>query len=221
MSVKYAQQIPLPLLYKSANAREDYFVSDCNKEAIKWIDAFPNWPCSMLLVLGPAASGKTHLANIFTSNIYQAKNLTYEDVHLMPKVFALEDIDAPNVSEEVLFHLFNDAIQQSKNILFTAKAMPFWHLNDLKTRMNTVPTVHIGLPDDTMMMSLIMKGLSERQLDIQSGVMDYILKHIERSFSAAFRFVELSQNLSLAQKHPITIPLSKQILEQMQQEYLL
>ena len=218
--MKYAKQIPLPLRYRAGNAREDYFVSDCNKEAIRWVDSFPNWPCQMLLVLGPLASGKTHLANIFTSNIYQAKDLRYDDVHLMPRVFAVEDIDEVGVSEEVLFHLYNDAVQQSKNILFTAKAMPFWHLNDLKTRMNTIPTVHIGLPDDMMMMSLILKGLSERQLDIQSGVMDYILRCIERSFSAAFRFVELSQSLSLAQQHPITIPLAKQVLDAMKQEYL-
>ena len=219
--MKYAKQMPLPLLYEQANTREDFFVADCNKDAVKWIDSFPNWPSSMLLILGPASSGKTHLAHIFTSNIYAAKRLNYEDVHLMPQKFAIEDIDEAGVDEEVLFHLYNDAIQQSKNILFTAKAMPFWHLNDLKTRMNTVPTVHIGLPDDAMMMSLILKGLSERQLDIQSGVMDYILTHIERSFSAAFRFVELAQDLSLAQQHPITVPLAKQVLEQMKQEYLL
>ena len=219
--MKYAKQMPLPLLYEQANTREDFFVADCNKDAVKWIDSFPNWPSSMLLILGPASSGKTHLAHIFTSNIYSAKRLNYEDVHLMPQKFAIEDIDEAGVDEEVLFHLYNDAIQQSKNILFTAKAMPFWHLNDLKTRMNTVPTVHIGLPDDAMMMSLILKGLSERQLDIQSGVMDYILTHIERSFSAAFRFVELAQDLSLAQQHPITVPLAKQVLEQMKQEYLL
>ncbi|MGN1091165.1 MAG: hypothetical protein ACI4RJ_01555 [Alphaproteobacteria bacterium] len=219
--MKYAKQMPLPLLYEQANTREDFFVADCNKDAVKWIDSFPNWPSSMLLILGPASSGKTHLAHIFTSNIYSAKRLNYEDVHLMPQKFAIEDIDEAGVDEEVLFHLYNDAIQQSKNILFTAKAMPFWRLNDLKTRMNTVPTVHIGLPDDAMMMSLILKGLSERQLDIQSGVMDYILTHIERSFSAAFRFVELAQDLSLAQQHPITVPLAKQVLEQMKQEYLL
>ena len=219
--MKYAKQMPLPLLYEQANTREDFFVADCNKDAVKWIDSFPNWPSSMLLILGPTSSGKTHLAHIFTSNIYSAKRLNYEDVHLMPQKFAIEDIDEAGVDEEVLFHLYNDAIQQSKNILFTAKAMPFWRLNDLKTRMNTVPTVHIGLPDDAMMMSLILKGLSERQLDIQSGVMDYILTHIERSFSAAFRFVELAQDLSLAQQHPITVPLAKQVLEQMKQEYLL
>lgn len=219
--MKYAKQIPLPLLYQKANTREDFFVCDCNKDAIRWIDSFPNWPSSMLLIFGPASSGKTHLANIFTSNIYSARNLTYDDIHLLPQKFAIEDIDDTGVNEEVLFHIYNDAIQQSKNILFTAKAMPFWHLNDLKTRMNTIPTVHIGLPDDMMMMSLILKGLSERQLDIHSDVMDYILKHIERSFAAAFRFVELAQNMSLAQKHPITVPLAKQVIEQMQQEYLL
>jgi len=219
--VKYAQQIPLPLLYKPANARTDFYVSDCNKDALKWIDSPDSWPCPMLLLLGPVASGKTHLAHIFTSNVYSARNLTYDDVHLMPLVFALEDIDLPGVSEEVLFHIFNECMQHGQKILFTAKAMPLWHLNDLKTRMNTVPTVHIGLPDDVMLMSLILKGLNERQLDIDSDVIDYILKHIERSFVAARRFVELSQSLSLAQKHPITIHLAKQVLEQMKQEYLL
>lgn len=219
--MKDVQQMPLPLLYHAGNARADFFVSECNKEAIDWIDSSANWPCPMLLLLGPASSGKTHLAHIFTANIYQANNLTYDDVHLMPDVFALEDIDAAGVNEELLFHIFNEAVARNKKVLFTAKAMPLWHLNDLKTRMNTIPCVHIGLPDDTVLMSLILKGLTERQLDIESDVMDYILKHIERSFVAAGRFTELAQSLSLAQKRPITIPFAKQVLEQMQQERLL
>ena len=45
--------------------RNDYFVSDTNKEVIKWIDAWPNWSDYGLVVTGPKRSGKSHLATVF------------------------------------------------------------------------------------------------------------------------------------------------------------
>ncbi len=219
--MRYAAQIPLPLSYRTAYAREDFLVADCNKDAVKWLDSYPNWPYPMLLILGPQASGKTHLSSVFTQNIFKAKDLTVENASFFPAVFALEDIDDRGVDEEALFHLYNETVRKGSFMLLTAKAMPLWHLPDLKTRMNTIPIVRIGMPDDTVIMSLILKGLAERQLDIESDVIDYILKHIERSFASVNRFIELAQSFSLAQRRAITVPLAKQVLEQMSREQLL
>ena len=43
-------------------AREDFVVADGNREALAWIDRWPDWPAPALALSGPAGSGKTHLA---------------------------------------------------------------------------------------------------------------------------------------------------------------
>ena len=214
------RQIPLPLSYRKAYNREDFWISPCNQSVLTWFDAYPNWPHHMLLILGAPASGKTHLASVFTKHIYRAKDLTSEDALFLPQACAVEDIDEVGVDETMLFHLYNYTAEKNKKVLLTARTMPFWKLPDLKTRMSTIPTVKIGLPDDTLIMSLILKGLAERQLDIESDVIDYVLKHIERSFLAVDQFIQTIQLLSLAEKRRITVPLAKEALALMQQEKL-
>jgi len=77
------------------------------------------------------------------------------------------------------------------------------------------------LPDDKTIMLLILKEITERQLDIESDVIDYVLKHIERSFEYVLSFVRTVQMLSLAQKRKITIPLAKEALNLISEEKLL
>ncbi len=209
------KQIPLPLSYRKAYDREDFLVAPCNQDAIVWLDAYPNWPHHMLLLLGAPACGKTHLASVFTQNMYRAKDLSFEDIPYLPEKCAVEDIDEVGVDETTLFHLYNYTAEKGKKVLLTARAMPVWKLPDLKTRMSTIPSVKIGKPDDMVIMSLILKGLAERQLDIESDVIDYVLKHIERSFYAIDQFITAVQHLSLAQKRRVTIPLAKEALSLM------
>ncbi|RMF01714.1 MAG: chromosomal replication initiator DnaA, partial [Alphaproteobacteria bacterium] len=44
---------------------EDFFVSDCNRDAIRLIDAWPEWTSRVQVLVGPAGSGKTHLAHVW------------------------------------------------------------------------------------------------------------------------------------------------------------
>ena len=56
-------QIPLDLPHAASLAREDLIVSPSNRLAVEAIDSWPDWRHSVLLVVGPPGSGKTHLAN--------------------------------------------------------------------------------------------------------------------------------------------------------------
>ena len=48
-------------------AREDFVVADGNREALAWIDRWPDWPAPALALSGPAGSGKTHLGRIWAA----------------------------------------------------------------------------------------------------------------------------------------------------------
>ena len=58
-------QLTLDLPHRAALGAEDFLVSDCNLAAVKLIDSWPAWQDRVQLLIGPPASGKTHLARVF------------------------------------------------------------------------------------------------------------------------------------------------------------
>ena len=56
------EQLRLALRQPPSFRRETFVVSACNREAAARIDAWPHWPGPVLALVGPAGSGKTHLA---------------------------------------------------------------------------------------------------------------------------------------------------------------
>src|SRR5438105_1802381 len=59
------RQIPLDLGSRVAVGREDFLVGPANESAVGWIDRWPAWPAPVLILNGPPASGKTHLAAVW------------------------------------------------------------------------------------------------------------------------------------------------------------
>lgn len=55
-------QLILDLPHRAALGAEDFLVSDCNLGAVRLIDSWPAWQDHVQLLIGPPASGKTHLA---------------------------------------------------------------------------------------------------------------------------------------------------------------
>ena len=60
-------QLALDFDHRPAFSGEDFLVAPPNVEAVRWLDAWPDWPAPALVVFGPAGSGKTHLAQVFQS----------------------------------------------------------------------------------------------------------------------------------------------------------
>jgi chromosomal replication initiation ATPase DnaA len=55
------------LLPPPTYAREDFVVAGGNREALAWIDQWPDWPAPALALSGPTGCGKTHLARIWAA----------------------------------------------------------------------------------------------------------------------------------------------------------
>ena len=55
--------LELPIL--ESRAEQDFFVSASNRQAVERIAAWPAWPGRVLALVGPASSGKSHLAAIW------------------------------------------------------------------------------------------------------------------------------------------------------------
>ena len=104
-------QLPLDLQFISTPGRDDFIVSSCNRLAASWIDRWPDWPGQyrVLNLVGPAASGKSHLAAIWSR---QADALTITELAdgtaPVDGNIVLDNLDAGDSwNEEALFHLVN------------------------------------------------------------------------------------------------------------------
>jgi len=60
-------QLALDFDHRPALGGDDFLVATPNAEAVRWLDAWPDWPGPALVIFGPAGSGKTHLAEVFRS----------------------------------------------------------------------------------------------------------------------------------------------------------
>ena len=62
-------QLTFNLTNKPALGRNNFIISSSNRDAITWIDSWPNWPgaSNSLNVYGPRSSGKSHLGAVWQS----------------------------------------------------------------------------------------------------------------------------------------------------------
>ena len=87
----------------------------------------------------------------------------------------VEDADRVAYDEKALFHLLNLAREKRLYVLITAESAPSrWGiaLPDLKSRLNAVPAVEIGAPDEALIRTVLLKHFTDRQLDIDPKVLD-------------------------------------------------
>jgi chromosomal replication initiation ATPase DnaA len=205
-------QLALDLPHRSALGAEDFLVSACNRSAVRLIDAWPDWPGRIQLLIGPAASGKTHLVRVWQARS-QAEALSPEHLELPGEAvqdgaaWVIEDADRAPVNEKKLFHVINFAAEKRLFLLLTARDAPIrWGvgLPDLLSRLNGLPSVQIGPPDDMLLKTVILKHFSDRQLDVEPKVLEFLALHVERSLEAAARAVDAVDREALASGRKIS-----------------
>ncbi len=207
------RQLTFSFSYRPAFGRRDFLVGACNEEAVAWIDKYPNWSESALLICGPTGCGKSHLASIFSQTQLSAKTLSLQrSLSETAQKIVVEDIDFL-MSEEALFCLYNKIIERKGALLMTARTLPFFKLKDLRSRLNAVPKVFISLPDEELLGAVFMKILYEKQVNVNPNVAEYAVTHLPRSFEAIGQLAEIIDVLSLSQRQKITTSLVRQALK--------
>lgn len=222
-------QLPLEFPHRPSLGREDFMVAGCNSEAVANIDLWPNWPYFAICIYGPEGCGKTHLANVFaqmvamhTNHPYRipfikANQLNKEMAHTLfeqsPQI-VIEDLHNLT-NQEAMFHLYNTYRDLGGNILFTSNQAPArinFTLPDLRSRMNIIPALEIKAPDDDLLMALLVKLFTDRQITPTPELLEYLLKNMYRSFSYTRKLVEEIDNISLAKKRAISINIAKEAI---------
>ena len=206
--------------YKQNFNYDDYFVSKSNFFAFQLIEKWPKWEKNILNIYGEKFSGKTHLVNIFLKK-YKGKKIDaneLDDDHL--KEFKLhENIildDFNNTKDERLLYTLFNLIDSDNKYLIINSFLPINEMNfkleDLKSRSKNCLFAKIDNPDDELMFAIILKNFSDRQIDIDKKLIDFIIKRIDRSYGKIYEFIYKIDELSLKKKKPIDFKTIKELL---------
>lgn len=208
----------------------DFMVTSCNETAFRAVCLWPEWQSFALSIYGPKSCGKSHLAQIWKDCVQRtlprpeqipvipAHGINMKNINKLANensFLIIEDIDA-EINEEAFFHLYNLFNIPKKYILFTS-LQPLSKLRlklpDLRSRLNIVPGAEILQPDDAMLTALIAKLFNDRQLAVSQEILEYILKHTERSFDFVSRLIAEIDDISLTYGRAVSVPIIKEALE--------
>ena len=198
----------------------DFYVSKSNYYAFQLIEKWPKWEKNILNICGEKYSGKTHLSNIFLNKNGGIKVEEKEINNEIFKKFKLyENIIIDNydnkVDEKLIYSIFNLADQDNKYLIINSinpiNKIDF-KLNDLKSRSKNCLFAQIENPDDELMFAIILKSFSDRQIQIDKKLIDFVTKRIDRSYGKIADFIYKVDELSLKKRKAIDLKTIKEIL---------
>jgi len=219
------QQLPLAFEHEPASGRDDLVVSDPVSAAAGIVDRWPDWPAPVVIIVGPAGSGKSHLAMVWQhrsgATALAAAGAEAGIVAAGQGPVLLEDADRQPLDETALFHVINQVRSAGTSLLITARSGPLnWGvaLPDLLSRLKAATVVEIGPPDDAALTQILFKLFADRQVVVDDKLVGYIVSRMERSLEAAQAIVETIDRLALARGARISRGLAGEALSQLRDE---
>jgi len=214
-------QLVFKFPFKTKYYEQDYYVSSNNFSAYRLIESWPDWPGKWVNIFGPKGCGKTHLSNILKKKInlvqiLDAKNIDNEIISKFEKLDCLIiDNYENNIDEKIFYSILNQSKQLDSyvvmNSIFPIGDIKF-ELKDLKSRAESFVNLGIELPTDDLLRVIISKSFSDKQIEINPKISEYIIKNIERSYEKVFKFIKEIDDLSLSSGKSININLIKKVL---------
>lgn len=221
------RQLAFDLPIDSRHGIEDFLIGPSNEAAYGLVEAWPDWPDSWLRLVGPEGAGKTHLAAIWAKRahawIVPAADVVDANVaHLVSGgALVVEDCDRGLRDEAALFHLMNAIKARGGHLLLTARTAPdAWGLRvpDLLSRLRLAPHATIEPPDDALLRALLVKLFIDRQLVVDTGLIEMLALRMERSCAAARELVDVIDKLSLERGRRVTRALANEALARLDPE---
>ncbi len=201
--------------------KNDFFISDSNYFAYELLMSWPKWEKKLINIFGGKSSGKTHLLEIFKQKNkavkFEAKNFSKDDLDNtnIEQNVILENL-GESFNENVIYTLVDLLEKQNKYLIITSKTsinLLNVKLPDLKSRFKNCLNAEIKKPDDLLVHALIIKNLSDRQIILDSKLIDFICKRITRSYDNISEFICTIDKISLKKKKPINLKTIKEILK--------
>jgi chromosomal replication initiation ATPase DnaA len=127
----------------------------------------------------------------------------------------IEDADRAGLAEAAMFHLLNAVRRTGTPVLLTARSEPgLWGLktSDLLSRLRLAPLVTLESPDDALLGAILVKFFLERQIVVDTALVEFLRARVERSVPAMRALVERLDHEALARGRRVNRALAAEIL---------
>ena len=223
----FNSQLALPLSFKILQNRENFILSESNKSAVKLIEKLKSWQINTninsipaALIYGPSGCGKTHLSHIYkqSNNSLFFSSIASQDIRLAEKnkSFILDDFSpGNNYPSETVMHFLNEVKYNSGSVLILSKKSAHemdWGLPDLNSRLRSLMTCKIELPDDILLYTFLIKYADEKKIILNDKQCIYILDRVERNFETIIKVIDHLDRFSLETKKKITLNMINNII---------
>ena len=221
-------QLALPLTFKTLKNRENFIVSECNQSAVKLIDNIDFWknskrinPIPAILIHGPPGCGKTHISSIFEqqTDCITLSSIITKDIRLAEKGYNfIVDNFSPgkSFSPEIVMHFLNEVTYNSGSVLFLSRLSSFdmqWELDDLNSRLRSIMSCEIKLPDEILLYSFLVKYADDKKLVLTDKQCIYIIERVERNFETIIKIIDNLDRVSLEIKRKLTFDNLHDVIE--------
>ena len=214
-------QLVFKFPFKKKYFKQDFYVSSNNFSAFKLIESWPKWAGKWLNVFGTSGSGKTHLSKILEKKIKKTKvvEAKFIEDNIIEKLNNLDcliiDDYKNNFNEKIFYSILNQS-KQLDNYIVINSVSPVtefqFELKDLTSRINSFVSIGIDLPTDDLLEVIISKSFSDKQINLNPKISEYIIKNVDRSYEKMFKFLKDIDELSLSTGKSININLIKKAL---------
>jgi chromosomal replication initiation ATPase DnaA len=192
------RQIALPLDELRPGSASSLIITESNAPIVAALADASNWPGRCAILCGPGRSGKSLMARYFMSQISG-------------------DVidDAEIAGEEALFNAWNRAQETARSLLLISSIPPAdWAISlpDLRSRLGAATLLQIPPPDDELVGQLIQKHLADRGTMIGMEALAYVIKRIQRRYTAIETFAREANAAALAGNEPINLGLVKRLM---------
>jgi DnaA family protein len=209
----------------------DTFVTGQNTELAQLLSQFATRTPSQygerfVYLWGEDGAGKTHLLHALAQTEqarYIAADAPESSFTHTPEItlYLLDDCENLSPAAQIdAFALFNET-RAHGGFLVAAGNRPPMILNlreDLRTRFGwgLIYQVH-GLTDEDKIDALE-RSAHARGISLSSGVLPYLITHYRRDMSSLTQMINRLDQYSLETKRPITLPLLREVLHNLQQQ---
>lgn len=207
----------------------NFIVHDGNRDIFDFITSSLLIDEGTYFLTGPKSSGKTYICNIWNRlkgasfielNIFNKNHGSFIDI-IENKIkengkYILENIEQANLNEEYLLYLINIITEKKATLLITSTKYIHnfgFTIPDLNSRLNNVFNFVMNDLNDESKQKIIIKLLSDKQMNIDSNILLYISKKISGNYDEILNFIKkLEEKLQSNKIKRITINMAKELL---------
>lgn len=229
MSAKHADQLPLAVGLEDEATFENFVTAPNNLQLVTWLRELERQD-SPVLILGPRASGRTHLLQAcchltgdqgaFFMPLRHKEQVRPEILEGLDglSMICIDDLQfaAGDVDWELaLVHLIDTVNPSTSHLVLSTSAraadLP-WELPDLRSRLQQALFFRLHPLDEAGVMQAFELRARNRGLNLAAGVTEYIGSRAKRRPDAFMEILRRLDESSMQRQHRITIPLVKEIL---------